>query len=105
VLSNLLSNALRYSPPESPIVVRLQGKGNEVVLEVIDRGIGIPPEQQAKLFSPFFRASNAASYSKSGLGLGLHIAHEIVRRHGGRLSVCSALDHGSTFVIELPRHG
>jgi signal transduction histidine kinase/GAF domain-containing protein len=102
VLSNLLSNAARYSPPESQIAVRVASDGATARVEVSDHGIGIPPEQQERLFTPFFRASNAAAQSKGGLGLGLHIASEIVRRHGGRLTVRSQLGEGSTFVVELP---
>jgi signal transduction histidine kinase/GAF domain-containing protein len=102
VLSNLLSNAARYSASETPIVVRLHRRENEAVLEVSDRGIGIPPEQIEQLFTPFFRASNAPGQSKGGLGLGLHIAHEIVRRHGGTLTVESMLGQGSTFTVRLP---
>jgi signal transduction histidine kinase len=102
VLSNLLSNAARYSAPETPIVVRLNRRETEAVLEVSDRGIGIPPEQIEQLFTPFFRASNAPAQSKGGLGLGLHIAHEIVRRHGGTLTVQSLLGDGSTFTVRLP---
>jgi PAS domain S-box-containing protein len=105
VLSNLLSNAARYSPPASEIAVRVSSDGATAQVEVSDRGIGIPPDQQARLFTPFFRASNAPMQSKGGLGLGLHIAFEIVRRHGGRLSVRSQLGQGSTFVVELPLHG
>ncbi len=102
VLSNLLSNAARYSPPESPIRLRVTSDGKLATVEVVDRGIGIPPEQQERLFSPFFRASNAAAQSKGGLGLGLHIAREIVRRHGGTLRVSSTLGEGSTFIVQLP---
>jgi signal transduction histidine kinase len=100
VLSNLLSNAMRYS--QEAVRVRLRGDGKTVTLEVIDRGIGIPPVEIDHLFMPFFRASNAPTHSKGGLGLGLHIAHEIVRRHGGTLTVRSALGEGSTFTMVLP---
>ena len=102
MLNNLLSNAARYSPGGSSIRVRLRRDGAQAVLEVIDRGIGIPPNERELLFTPFFRATNAALQSRGGLGLGLHIAHEIVRRHGGSLSVQSTLGEGSTFIVELP---
>jgi signal transduction histidine kinase len=105
VLSNLLSNAARYSAPDAPIVVRVRSDGEHAVIEVIDRGIGVPPDQMDRLFTPFFRASNAPGQSKGGLGLGLHIAHEIVRRHGGSLTVTSKLAEGSTFTVTLPLGG
>jgi nitrogen-specific signal transduction histidine kinase len=100
VLSNLISNALRYS--EQPITVRVRAHQRRAIVEVIDRGIGIPEEVRGRLFTPFFRAPNAMATSKGGLGLGLHIAHEIVRRHGGTLTVQSRLGEGSTFIVDLP---
>jgi PAS domain S-box-containing protein len=102
VLSNLLSNAVRYSPEGPPIVLRVRSDGKQALLQVTDRGIGIPPEQIDNLFTPFFRARNASLQSKGGLGLGLHIAHEIVHRHGGTLTVESKLGEGSTFTATLP---
>jgi nitrogen-specific signal transduction histidine kinase/GAF domain-containing protein len=102
VLSNLLSNAARYSPPDSPIRMSVKSDERQAQVEVTDRGIGVPPEQLEHLFTPFFRASNAPAKSKGGLGLGLHIAHEIVRRHGGTLTVRSALGEGTTFTVVLP---
>lgn len=101
VLTNLIGNAIRYSPENGEVVVRLIA-GDPTLVQVIDRGIGIPNEQIDKLFTPFFRASNAAQQHKGGLGLGLYIASDIVRRHGGRLYVDSELGHGSTFTVELP---
>jgi signal transduction histidine kinase len=102
VLTNLISNALRYSPAGAPVELRLV-EGEPVRIEVVDRGIGIPPDQLDQVFSPFFRGTNAQAQHKGGLGLGLHITSEIVRRHGGRIHVQSALGQGSTFTVELPR--
>jgi signal transduction histidine kinase len=102
VLTNLVGNALRYSPQTSPVVVRVS-TDEPVRIEVIDQGIGIPPNQLGQVFSPFFRAANAQAHHKGGLGLGLHITWEIVRRHGGRIHVTSELGKGSTFTVELPR--
>ncbi|HEY2745164.1 MAG TPA: ATP-binding protein [Polyangia bacterium] len=101
-LTNLLSNACRYSPPQSEIVVRARADEARAVVEVIDRGAGIAPEQQQRLFTPFFRGAAAARH-KGGLGLGLYITREIVRRHGGTMKVTSALGQGATFSFELPR--
>ncbi len=75
----------------------------EAVLEVADRGIGIPAQAQAHLFDAFYRARNVGSQI-SGFGLGLHIVHEIVQRHGGRIEVDSTEGVGSTFRVVLPRH-
>jgi two-component system OmpR family sensor kinase len=101
VLSNLIGNALRYSPAGSAVTVRAS-EGDLVRIEVIDQGIGIPPNQLGQVFSPFFRAANAQAQHKGGLGLGLHITWEIVRRHGGSIRVDSELGKGSTFTVELP---
>jgi signal transduction histidine kinase/putative methionine-R-sulfoxide reductase with GAF domain len=103
VLTNLILNACRYSPADREIIVRARADGALAVLEVIDRGIGIPEDQIDKMFSPFFRASNAVLLHRGGLGLGLHIASELVRRHGGQIRVASHLNEGSTFTVELPR--
>jgi PAS domain S-box-containing protein len=101
VLVNLLSNAIKYSPRGGSIVVRVD-KGPQACLSVTDPGIGIPTEEQARLFQRFFRAGNATTRNYSGLGIGLFISHEIVRRHGGRFQVKSAIGEGSTFSVYLP---
>jgi signal transduction histidine kinase len=103
VLTNLISNAARYSPPGSTITVRLRATPATATVEISDQGIGIPPEQLDRVFTPFFRATNASTMHKGGLGLGLHITHEIVRRHGGSIRVRSTVGVGSTFIVELPR--
>jgi signal transduction histidine kinase len=102
VLTNLVGNALRYSPQTAPVLVRVSAD-EPVRIDVVDQGIGIPPNQLGQVFSPFFRAANAQAHHKGGLGLGLHITWEIVRRHGGRIHVASELGKGSTFTVELPR--
>jgi len=101
VLTNLLSNACRYSPPHAEIVVRARANDRHAIVEVIDHGPGIAPDQQQKLFTPFFRGA-AASRHKGGLGLGLYITREIVRRHGGSMRVSSTPGQGATFSFELP---
>jgi signal transduction histidine kinase len=104
VLTNLIGNALRYSPAGSTVTVKLRKDGARAIIQVVDRGIGIPPEQVDRLFTPFYRGQNAIARHKGGLGLGLYIASEIVRRHGGSMSVESRLGLGSTFIVELPLH-
>lgn len=103
VLTNLLTNALQYSPAEAPVELRLHDAGEHVRIEVEDRGDGIPADQLPQLFTPFFRARPTAERHRTGLGLGLHITSEIVRRHGGTIAVRSTPGAGSTFVVELPR--
>ena len=102
VLTNLINNASRYSPPRSEIVVRARlADAGHAAVDVIDQGPGVAPEQQSKLFTPFYRGA-AASRHKGGLGLGLYITSEIVRRHGGQVRVTSTPGHGATFTVELP---
>lgn len=102
VVTNLLDNAAKYSPPDSVIHVRLAREDGTAVLSVADNGIGIPKEQQAMLFERFFRAKNAPISGYGGLGLGLYITRDIVERHGGRIWVESEVGHGSTFSVALP---
>jgi signal transduction histidine kinase/GAF domain-containing protein len=101
VLTNLLSNACRYSPAQTEIVVRARATDGHVVVDVVDQGLGIAPEQREKLFTPFYRGEAAARH-KGGLGLGLYISREIVRRHGGTIRVSATPGRGATFTVELP---
>jgi signal transduction histidine kinase len=101
VLSNLLSNAIKYSPASGDIWLTVRRTGSQVRLSVCDRGVGIPRQAQPRLFERFYRAPNISNRT-SGLGLGLYICGEVVRRHGGRIWVESAADQGATFYVELP---
>ena len=102
VLTNLLSNACRYSPTHSEIVVRARLAGSErAVVDVVDQGPGVSADQRERLFTAFYRGAAAARH-KGGLGLGLYITREIVRRHGGTIDVTSPPGHGATFTVELP---
>ncbi|MBU8900035.1 histidine kinase [Corallococcus sp. H22C18031201] len=104
VLTNLLSNAVRYSPQGGTVRVSLEADATHVVMCVEDQGIGIPPESLAGLFRPFARASNATARHYGGLGLGLFICHEIVERHGGTIWAESpGPQQGSSFRVRLPR--
>ena len=103
VVGNLVGNALKYSPAESPVRVRLTEAGGMARLSVVDTGIGIPSDQLDAIFEPFSRAPNAVGRHFAGLGLGLAISREIVTQHGGRLWAESAGEgHGSAFTVELP---
>ncbi|MFL5817314.1 MAG: ATP-binding protein, partial [Conexibacter sp.] len=105
VLDNLLSNALKFTPPGGRIVVRLAGEGSYARIVVADTGVGIPEEDQPHLFDRFYRARNATGRSIPGLGLGLTIVRTIVDGHGGSVSVHSESDDGATFTVLLPAVG
>ncbi len=102
VIVNLLQNAAKYSPAGAPIDVALAVDSAEVTVAVRDYGIGIPDGEQSRLFSRFFRASNAPAQRYGGIGLGLYLSAEIVKRHGGRMAVDSREGTGSTFSFTLP---
>jgi len=102
VLRNLLANAVKYTPDGGAITVALGVEGTDVRMTVRDRGIGIPARQISRVFEPFFRCDNVDGRDPGGLGLGLFICRDIVRRHGGRLWVESEEGRGSTFHLLLP---
>jgi two-component system sensor histidine kinase VicK len=102
VITNLLENALKYSPDGGTIHVELETRGDLALLSVRDPGIGIPADQQQHLFERYFRARNVSTHSYGGLGLGLYICRDIVERHGGRIWVESEVGRGSTFYVALP---
>lgn len=101
VVVNLLTNALKYSPEDAPVQLRLGTDGNAIQLEVVDRGIGIAPEDLELIFGRYYRTA-AGKSSASGSGLGLYIARLIVEAHGGRIDVSSEIGKGSSFTLVLP---
>jgi NtrC-family two-component system sensor histidine kinase KinB len=102
VLTNLITNALKYSPADTPVVVRAEQREDETVISVVDQGDGIPPEELSRLFQRFTRGRAGPKMDIGGLGLGLYIARLIVEAHGGRMWVESAVGDGSTFSFALP---
>lgn len=102
VVSNLVSNALKYTPEGGRITVSVARVGSEVELLCSDEGLGISAEDQKQLFTEFFRSSNPAAVAQPGTGLGLAIVSRIVQRHGGHIAVESELGKGSTFRVLLP---
>jgi PAS domain S-box-containing protein len=103
VLINLLDNAVKYSPDGPELRVRLQPKARGVLLEVSDRGIGLPPETAERIFEPFSRASNAEERQITGMGLGLYICRNIVEQHHGRIWARSEGEgSGTTMCVWLP---
>lgn len=105
VLSNLLSNAIQYSPDGGNIEVRLARLDNHAMVSVRDEGIGIPPDALAHVFERNYRTAVASRSRVEGMGLGLYIAHEIVAAHGGRMWVESETGKGSWFYFSLPING
>ena len=103
VLTSLLTNALKYSAPNDSIQVRLSTEEEDVTVSVQDHGVGIPKEQQARLFERFYQADNAGQAGVPGLGLGLYIASEITKRQGGRIWVESEPENGAIFSFTIPR--
>lgn len=104
IFSNLLSNALKYSDPETEVVVRVSRSGTEAEVAVIDRGSGISADDLSRLFDRFYRASATADNAQ-GVGLGLYITNHLVHAHGGSLQVESEVDRGSVFTVALPLFG
>jgi two-component system, chemotaxis family, CheB/CheR fusion protein len=100
VVVNLIDNAVKYSPRDTAIDVELSSDHGAIRIAVRDRGPGIPADERSRIFEPFHRTSN----SGPGVGLGLHIAKEIVELHGGTLTVETPADGGSRFVVALPRN-
>jgi PAS domain S-box-containing protein len=100
VIQNLIANAIKYSQPDPEIVIRLYLHNNQIMLTVTDNGIGIPEEDQNKIFQPFFRASNVSDIE--GNGLGLNIVRDSVRLHGGDLTFESKPGKGTVFYVSLP---
>lgn len=102
-VSNLVSNAINYSGTSAPVSLSQRVVDGEAVqIRVTDRGIGIAPEDQKRVFERFFRVDKARSRSTGGTGLGLAIVKHVVANHGGTIKVWSKLGTGSTFTIELP---
>lgn len=102
-LTNLLANAIRYSPDDTRITVVARGDDDVVEISVSDQGRGISPENQDRVFERFFRVDAARSRATGGTGLGLAIVKHICANHGGEVTLWSEEGHGSTFTIRLPR--
>ncbi|WKD56770.1 Signal-transduction histidine kinase senX3 [Corynebacterium capitovis DSM 44611] len=102
-VSNLVANAINYSPNNQPVSITQKVVRESVVLiRVTDRGIGIAPEHQKRVFERFYRVDKARSRSTGGTGLGLAIVKHVVANHGGNIKLWSRVGTGSTFTIELP---
>jgi PAS domain S-box-containing protein len=103
VLDNLVNNAIKFTPPQGTVTVRVrQPQEDHVLLEVSDTGIGIHPEQQDRIFERFYQVDGSTKRRYPGTGLGLALVKEIVETYGGAISLESEVDVGSTFAIRLP---
>lgn len=104
-LINLLTNAIKFTPDGGRVTVSTRRAGDRVRIEVADTGIGIPLEDQAKVFDRFFRSSSTAHLAVPGTGLGLAITKMIVEGHGGEIEVASVPGEGTRFILTLPLNG
>jgi PAS domain S-box-containing protein len=102
VLTNLLDNAVKYSPDGGDVEIRLEARGRQLRFAVRDEGLGIPLAEQSRIFEKFYRLDPNLTRGVGGTGLGLYICRELVRHMGGRIWVASAEGEGSTFFFELP---
>src|SRR5690606_20655725 len=104
-LSNLLSNAIAYSPEGSHVGIGVKHEGEIVEIAVTDQGLGISEADQKRIFERFYRADHARSRHTGGTGLGLSIVKHAIQRHGGEVRLWSREGQGSTFTIRLPVGG
>ncbi len=102
VLTNLVGNAVKFSQQGGRVTVRVTRTGQQMVLDVCDEGLGISQQDQAQLFTEFFRSTNPEALAVPGTGLGLSIVKRILARHGGQIDVASTIGKGTTFTVRLP---
>jgi PAS domain S-box-containing protein len=102
IIQNLLSNALRYTPIGGSVFVRAEASQTLMRIEVKDTGVGIPPEEQSRIFSKLYRATNAKEVEANGNGIGLYMCKSLAEGLGGTISFTSKLNEGTSFVVELP---
>ncbi len=103
VLVNLLGNAVKYTPAGGRVTFRVNITDQQIEISVEDTGVGIAEDELAKVFDKFFRSQDPRVQEQTGTGLGLALAQEVVRLHGGQITVESEINKGSTFSVLLPR--
>ncbi len=104
IITNLLDNAVKYSEGTPRIRVKSLVDSNDFILEISDKGIGIPQTEQQQIFDKFYRVKKGNRHDVKGLGLGLYQAKTMMEKHGGSLEVSSKIGEGSRFILKLPKH-
>lgn len=104
VLSNLVTNAIKYTPENGSVTIKVLSRKNDVCVKITDTGFGIPVQSQDQIFTKFFRAHNVVKRETSGTGLGLYLVRGLVDVLGGKVWFTSKEDEGSTFYFTLPKH-
>ena len=103
MFTNLVDNAVKYTPPGGRVEVTGGTEGDEIIISIADTGIGIPEGKLSRIFERFYRVDKARSKATGGTGLGLSIVKHVAENHGGRVTVESAPGRGTTFTVRLPR--
>lgn len=103
LIFNLVDNALKYSREHPQIAIRLEGREKELIVEVSDNGIGIPPEYRQKVFEKFFRVPHGDTHNAKGHGLGLSYVAQVVAKHNGKIHIEPGNDGGTRFIIHFPK--
>jgi signal transduction histidine kinase len=101
IIGNLVSNAIKFTPAQGAICISVGIEAEQACFQIKDSGVGIPGEEQSKIFTPFYRGSSSSRFPQ-GMGLGLRIAQDLVQAHGGRITVESNPGSGSTFAFQIP---
>ncbi len=102
VLNNLLENAVKYTPPDTPITVQLTRNEKTALIQVIDQGQGIADDEKKKIFNKFYRVGSEESRKAKGTGIGLFLVHKVVKQHKGKITVKDNHPHGAIFELVLP---
>lgn len=105
IVSALADNAIKYSPTSAEVEIKAEIEGDDIIISVADRGVGIARSEQRRIFDKFYRVSMGNRHDTKGYGLGLYYVKSIVESHGGSIDLTSALGSGSRFRIKLPRYG
>lgn len=102
VLSNLVNNAIKYSPKKAEVSINCSTDHDHVIVSVSDKGLGIAPQDITKIFERYYRSHDNAARHISGFGIGLYLSAEIIQRHGGRIWAESVPGEGSSFHFSIP---
>ena len=104
IVLNLLSNAIKFTPPDGTVIIMLEEEDSNLIIKVMDNGMGIVEEDVERIFSRFYKADNSLNRQSEGCGIGLCLARELARIHGGDISVDTEINKGSTFCLKVPIH-